>query len=341
MPATIRDMITNAWQQGEAPKSIATRLQRSTDFVYDTIKRFRETGSNEDRPHPGRPPLLSPALLKKIKSHVKGKRFHSLANTANWLRQEHQVSISLSSLWDAFRKMGLRSFKRPKVPKINQKQAQARVCWCKQHRLDDFAEWVWIDEKHFDFGHASNPQNDRVWAENPTQVPPREEEANPYQYRVIAGVCSKGLIGPFRYQGTLKSEEYAQLLEDRIIPAVRQLFGRRSWVLIHDRATCHTSKSTADKLKALGIAHMHLPAKSPDLNPVDNLFGIAAANLDEMNPQTVDEFCFMVPQAFELIPSKTYSEMVKDYQTRLDTVISICGRYPIKNKKSHVLSLSQ
>ena len=329
MPESIRDEITKSWQQGEAPLSIATRFKKSLDFVYDTIKRFKETGTNQDRPRSGRPPIMSPIILKSLREHVIGQRFRSLAHTVKWLCQRHGVSISPSALSRQLDKMGLRSYKRRRVPRVYSKHAKARVSWCKQHRLDDFTNWVWIDEKHFDFGLVSNPQNDRVWAENPTQVPPREEEANPYQYRVIAGVCSKGLIGPFRYEGTLKSDYYQQLLKDHIIPAVRKLFGRRSWVLIHDRATCHTSKSTADKLKALDIAHMHLPAKSPDLNPVDNLFGIAAANLDKMNPQTLQKFCTMVPQAFEAIPSETYSDMVQGYKTRLNHVISIRGRYSL------------
>ena len=211
------------------------------------------------------------------------------------------------------------------MPKITAQHAQARVAWSKEHLQDDFDEWVWLDEKQFLFGRISNPHNDRVWVEEGEEVPPAEEEAYPPQCRVLAGVCSKGLIGPFEFEGNLNAVAYQALLRDRVFPAVKSMFKKKPWVLVHDRASCHTSASTAAMLEAKGIEHMHLPAKSPDLNPVDNLFGIASENLDRMKQIDASHFADYVAQSFASVAKSVITNMVDNYKSRLRDAIARKG----------------
>lgn len=329
-PTTAREIVIDQWQKGNSKNSIAVATGRSWHFVDSTIKRFEETGSTEDRPRSGRPPKLAPKILRALKRSTRGKRHQSLTNVSKQVRTKYDISITRSAISKAFHRMGLRSKVRPKQPKITASHAKNRRDWCKDFLHSDYSNWVWLDEKQFLFGQISNRHNDRVWVEEGDPVPPAQVEAYPPQSRVLAGVCSKGLIGPFEYKGNLKAADYQKLLRDHVIPAVQSRFRSQPWLLVHDQASCHIAASTAAMLTDLGIEHMHLPSKSPDLNPVDNLFGIAAENLDHLNPKNASEFFTFVRRSFETIPKHVLTNMVEHYKRRLNDVIRHNGQYSNK-----------
>jgi transposase len=326
-PRTEREIIIDQWQKGSSQTSIAAYLGRSRDFVGDTIRRFEETGSTEDRPRIGRPAKLTTKILQRLKRTAKGKRGKSRKDLSKLVEAEYGVSVHRTTVTKAFHRLGLRSKIRPKQPAATEEQLKARVAWSKHHLHDNYSNWVWLDEKQFLFGQISNRNNDRVWVEDDDPVPPVGVEAQPPRCRVLTGVCSKGLIGPFEYEGSLKSVDYQKLLRDHVIPAVQSKFRNQPWLLVHDRATCHTSASTAAMLADRGIEHMHLPPKSPDLNLVDNLFGIAAENLDHLNPKNVSQFFTFVRRSFDSIPKHVITNMVEHYKRRLKDVISNNGQY--------------
>lgn len=47
-------------------------------------------------------------------------------------------------------------------------------------------------------------------------------------------------------------------------------------MLLHDRHPAHYSKLTAHWLQVLGIKAITLPAKSPDLNPIENIWSVVS-----------------------------------------------------------------
>nr|VZI42774.1 unnamed protein product [Spirometra erinaceieuropaei] len=69
------------------------------------------------------------------------------------------------------------------------------------------------------------------------------------------------------------------------IAIVKDAFGyndisrrRMDTVILQDNAPVHRSKETATTLSAIGLQSIFIPANSPDLNPIENLFGIVKRN---------------------------------------------------------------
>ena len=93
--------------------------------------------------------------------------------------------------------------------------------------------------------------------------------------------AASGTGGLDRITGIMKSEDYQAILEGNVLPSVRKLgLRRRSWVLQQDKDPNHTSKSTQDWLKG-----KKWTAMSPDLNPIENIWGELKSAIGERTLQ--------------------------------------------------------
>eukprot|EP00171_Calliarthron_tuberculosum_P004954 IDg4954t1 len=76
----------------------------------------------------------------------------------------------------------------------------------------------------------------------------------------------------FEVSTTLDHKKYINLLENNLIPYVENNFSS-SCVFQQDNAPCHAAAETKKFVFDVGIDLMDWPAVSPDLNPIENLWG--------------------------------------------------------------------
>ena len=82
---------------------------------------------------------------------------------------------------------------------------------------------------------------------------------------------------------------YQEILEHFMLPSADELYGDADFIFQQDLAPAHTAKSTKTWSHDRGITVLDWPANSPDLNPIENLRGIAKRKMRDMRPNNAEE----------------------------------------------------
>jgi hypothetical protein len=75
------------------------------------------------------------------------------------------------------------------------------------------------------------------------------------------------------YDGRTDQHRYIDTLENCLMPTKDIFFGEEpDWIYQQDNAPCHKAKSVTEWFKQNNINVLQWPARSPDLNPIENVW---------------------------------------------------------------------
>ncbi len=100
-----------------------------------------------------------------------------------------------------------------------------------------------------------------------------------------------------------------------MFPSADQLFKDADFIFQQDLAPAHTAKSTKSWLNDHGVGVLDWPANSPDLNPIENLWGIVKRKMRNKRPKNADELKATVKEiiffhSFYLSHTRLYREYI-------------------------------
>ncbi|KAI2647762.1 Transposable element Tcb2 transposase [Labeo rohita] len=74
-----------------------------------------------------------------------------------------------------------------------------------------------------------------------------------------------------------------------VIPAADQLYGDADFIFQQDLAPAHSAKATSTWFKDHGIPVLNWAANPPDLNPIENLWGIVKRKIRYARPNNAEQ----------------------------------------------------
>ncbi len=219
--------------------------------------------------------------------------------------------------------------KRATKPLLNQRQHQKHLPWAVEKKNWTVAQWSKVffsDESKFCISFGN--QGPRVWrksgeAQNPSCL--KSSVKFPQSVMIWAAMSSAG-VGPLCFlKSTVNAAIYQEILEHFMLPSADKLYGDADFIFQQDLAPAHTAKGTKTWSNDHGVTVLDWPANSPDLNPIENLWGIVKRKMRDTRPNNADELKATVKETWASIPPQQCHKLITSMPRRIEAVIKAKG----------------
>ncbi len=111
----------------------------------------------------------------------------------------------------------------------------------------------------------------------------------PQSVMIWAAMPSAG-AGPLCFlKSTVNAAIYLEILEPFMLPSADKLYRDAVFIFQQGLAPAHTAKGTKSWFNDHGVTVLDWPANSPDLNPIENLYGIVKRKMRDTRPNSADD----------------------------------------------------
>ncbi len=133
-------------------------------------------------------------------------------------------------------------------------------------------------------------------------------------------------VGPLcLLQSTVNAAIYQEILEHFMLPSADKLYGDADFIFQQDLAPAHTAKGTKSWFNDHGVTVLDWPANSPDLNPIENLWGIVKRKMRDTRPNNADDLKAAIKATWASIPPQQCHKLITSMPRRIEAVIKAKG----------------
>ncbi len=204
-----------------------------------------------------------------------------------------------------------------------------KVTWAVEKNNWTVAQWskvLFSDESKFCISFGN--QGPRVWrkcgeAQNPCCL--KSSVKFPQSVMIWAAMSSAG-VGPLCFlKSTVNAAIYQEILEHYMLPSADKLYGDADFIFQQDLTPAHTAKGTKSWFNDHGVTVLDWPANSPDMNPIENLWGFVKRKMRDTRLNNADELKATVKETWASIPPQQCHKLITSMPRRIEAVIKAKG----------------
>lgn len=306
---------------GHSVRQIAVLIQRSKTAVHHCLQRLSDgTSSYQNRPGRGKKTTKrEDRLLKRLALQTRRAPSRLLSYQ---LAEDTGSQVSGRTVRRRLSEAGVKARRPRKKPQLSQHHRQLRLGWAVSHRGWTTEEWksvLFSDESKVSIGSDGVLY---VWRRKGEEFLP--ECCNPAvqhaaSVMVWGSMCWHGVGSLVRLEGRIDSLAYQQVLADYMLPDAEALIGD-DFVFQQDNAPIHTSRSTRQWLRDHDVTVLDWPPKSPDANPIENLWRDVKTAANHLQPKTTEELWQALVEAWQQIPAAHVQNLAESVPRRVHAI---------------------
>lgn len=144
---------------------------------------------------------------------------------------------------------------------------------------------------------------------------------------IWGGFCAAGKTSLVFLEGRQDSVMYTRTLSPALLSSAEGIAGEE-WQLQQDNTSIHTSSATRAFFVQHGVRVITWPARSPDLNPIENVWGhmvnqVYANGRCYSNKEELKE---AISRAWDDLPSAYLARLIASMNKRCVAVLNLKGR---------------
>jgi transposase len=300
-------------------QEIAAVLGVTTRTVRNYLSMFRKGVPVNEVKEIGRPSKLTESVRRRMVAQLEQDPFSTSKQVACAVNSEETGGISDRSVRNFMKDLDYQYSLPRTVPFITDVQKVKRVHWAQAHRGFDWQTVLFSDETTIQLSANLS----RAWHKRGRR-PNLPRSKFPQKVMFWAAVSATRKSPLFAVEGTLNAQGYQGLLADYFLPWFRrQHIGRLQFQ--QDNAPPHTAKTTKRFFAEQNIDVLAWPASSPDLNPIENLWGILKVRVDRKKPSSKAELITVAVQEWNGIEMDVVRHCIESMPRRIEAVIEKNG----------------
>lgn len=314
--------ITAFHEEGKSATWIGRKFGRTKRAINAFLKRHQE---NQPPKKMGRPKAIDERTHRQILRTISNKTI-SLMNVKATLN----IAASKTTIYNYVHKYPfIKNRKMLKKPLLTKKHKEARLRWAENHQTweDQWLHVLFSDEKRFNLDGPNGWDN--YWHDlrkEPLWVSKRQYGGG--SVMVWAAFGFNGFTDIIFVDGNLDSSKYQNLLGIHLLPN-GPIIGGDKWIFQQDLAKCHDSRATKMWFKENNVTVLDWVSRSPDLNPMENVWGALVRSVYSENRQfnNISELKQVISKAWYELDMELLQKLILGMKKRVGDLLKKNGGY--------------
>lgn len=316
--------------EGWSERRVADRFQVSKSTIHDVKVKWNQRHSLERQVGTGRPKVSTEEEDYNLVNFLENHPFETA------IEARHMTNFP-GSVRTARRRVktisDLRNRPAAKKPFLTQRNKEERIGFTLQHYMHDINFWgnvVFTDEKVFQSCYNGRirvyrPPNTR-YDERYTQS---VRNSGRFSVNVWGWMSANGLGMCINIANRFNALAYIDILENIMLPSVNAVFPENNFVYQHDNCRVHTARIVTGWLQQHDVTVLPWPARSADLNPIENVWGRMVKTINRNNdfhPRNAEDLWDTIHEVWHSFTPDYAHNLVASLPRRLNSILENNGR---------------
>lgn len=302
-------------EEGYSLRRIANRVGCSLHAVQETIARYEQTGSLNERDDQSSEPTLNPQAMRALRSFIRRTPSATSLELAQCIYQRYHVRVSARTIRRYRVAMGFRPVHERVRQQLTPRNISMRLAYARRHRGDQWTRTIFVDEKIFAIDRGGRV----LWLEPGVPRPTHDVVDTHIRIHVWGAVWYQGRSHVARIVGRMDSALYTQVLQQGLTNYLPQLHRH---TLYQDGAPAHWGQAATAWLDNHHVPYYtNVPGNSPELNAIESVWSWMVNYIQARAPTTRVQLDNLIDEAWTAIPQTTIQAYIRHTRTVVHDII--------------------